>query len=354
MAYFCINNAYVCACYLLCPLPGTALITWWLPWQRFIETFTKVSKPNIHVSCCLEWCVYHIWIHVPLRKHIYVSMFHNEMLSTGRLYVDEMLNECLLNAFTVLLICSSMKRCGIRSPHTIKYCMLHAIEMYLIVFMMNKSLSKSKSKSKSQRWQGSSQSMLLVSLIARFLGPTWDPFGAGRTQVGPMLTPWTLLSGCFIYYQRRVANYFFVFTLISVAEFYNFKPTTTKLIPYICLATTIQSQLVCSLVIVMNAYLIPCFYAINKISTLSVAWENITFKLLVLLRRSYNSALSSFLYLINPIWRKISRGEKSQHTSSRYDITPGHSRLWNVKYRCVLHIIWVELYNGSHVLPLGG
>ena len=27
------------------------------------------------------------------------------------------------------------------------------------------------------------------------MGPTWDPPGANRTQVGPMLSPWTLLSG---------------------------------------------------------------------------------------------------------------------------------------------------------------
>ena len=33
------------------------------------------------------------------------------------------------------------------------------------------------------------------SLIARFMGPTWDPSGADRTQVGPRLAPWTLLSG---------------------------------------------------------------------------------------------------------------------------------------------------------------
>ena len=25
--------------------------------------------------------------------------------------------------------------------------------------------------------------------------PTWGPSGADRTQVGPMLAPWTLLSG---------------------------------------------------------------------------------------------------------------------------------------------------------------
>ena len=32
-------------------------------------------------------------------------------------------------------------------------------------------------------------------LIARFMGPIWGPSGADRTQVGPMLAPWTLLSG---------------------------------------------------------------------------------------------------------------------------------------------------------------
>ena len=32
-------------------------------------------------------------------------------------------------------------------------------------------------------------------LIASFMGPTCSPSGADRTQVGPMLAPWTLLSG---------------------------------------------------------------------------------------------------------------------------------------------------------------
>ena len=35
----------------------------------------------------------------------------------------------------------------------------------------------------------------MIPLIARFVGPTWGPSGADRTQVGPMLAPWTLLSG---------------------------------------------------------------------------------------------------------------------------------------------------------------
>ena len=41
-----------------------------------------------------------------------------------------------------------------------------------------------------------------LSLIARFMGPTWGPSGADRTHVGPMSAPWTLLSGVFHrYYQ---------------------------------------------------------------------------------------------------------------------------------------------------------
>ena len=36
---------------------------------------------------------------------------------------------------------------------------------------------------------------VITSLIARFMGSTWDPPEADRTQVGPMVAPWTLLSG---------------------------------------------------------------------------------------------------------------------------------------------------------------
>ena len=31
--------------------------------------------------------------------------------------------------------------------------------------------------------------------ITKFMGPTWDPPGFCRPQMGPMLAPWTLLSG---------------------------------------------------------------------------------------------------------------------------------------------------------------
>ena len=36
-----------------------------------------------------------------------------------------------------------------------------------------------------------------LSQIANFMGPTWGPPGSCRPQMGPMLAPWTLLSGMF-------------------------------------------------------------------------------------------------------------------------------------------------------------
>ena len=36
---------------------------------------------------------------------------------------------------------------------------------------------------------------VVITLIARFMEPTWGPSGADRTQVGFMLAVWTLISG---------------------------------------------------------------------------------------------------------------------------------------------------------------
>ena len=34
-----------------------------------------------------------------------------------------------------------------------------------------------------------------ITLTAKFIGPTWGQIGSCRPQLGPMLFPWTLLSG---------------------------------------------------------------------------------------------------------------------------------------------------------------
>ena len=35
--------------------------------------------------------------------------------------------------------------------------------------------------------------------IAKFMGPTWGPSGTCRPQMGPILAPWTLLSGIYVH-----------------------------------------------------------------------------------------------------------------------------------------------------------
>ena len=45
------------------------------------------------------------------------------------------------------------------------------------------------------KWHINTQRPSCYPLIIRFMGPTWGPSGADRTQVG--LAPWTLLSGSF-------------------------------------------------------------------------------------------------------------------------------------------------------------
>ena len=52
-------------------------------------------------------------------------------------------------------------------------------------------------------WQGQLQLLSVivviqvaeVAQIAKFMGPTWGPPGSCRPHVGPMLAPWTSLSG---------------------------------------------------------------------------------------------------------------------------------------------------------------
>ena len=53
----------------------------------------------------------------------------------------------------------------------------------------------------------------VLTQIASFMGPTWGPSGACRTQVGPMLTTWTLLSGYKALRWRRSNLFFYLYYL---------------------------------------------------------------------------------------------------------------------------------------------
>ena len=44
-------------------------------------------------------------------------------------------------------------------------------------------------------WTIACYDYVILSQIPKFMGPTWGPPGSCRPQIGPMLAPWTLLSG---------------------------------------------------------------------------------------------------------------------------------------------------------------
>ena len=48
---------------------------------------------------------------------------------------------------------------------------------------------------------------LMYSQITRSVEPTWGPPGSCRAQMGPMLAPWTLLSGLALDHQVRSTNF---------------------------------------------------------------------------------------------------------------------------------------------------
>ena len=62
---------------------------------------------------------------------------------------------------------------------------------------------------------------------ARSMGPTWGPSGVDRTQVGPMLAPWILLSGYYLqvfssYTPARKCIQKYIFVKASVKKMYDF------------------------------------------------------------------------------------------------------------------------------------
>ena len=73
-----------------------------------------------------------------------------------------------------------------------------------------------------------------ASLIARFMRPTWGPPGADRSQVGPMLAPWILLSGIFytmdlsISVMSIASDHFYLYTTCRFVSFIHFIPEQKK------------------------------------------------------------------------------------------------------------------------------
>ena len=71
--------------------------------------------------------------------------------------------------------------------------------------------------------------LLLGTQIAKFMGPTWGPPGSCRPQLGPMLAPWTLLSGyCLLSYLS------FRITFPAMIHFYDFPTLSEATLKNVC------------------------------------------------------------------------------------------------------------------------
>ena len=85
-------------------------------------------------------------------------------------------------------------------------------------------------------WQGIRTLMTnyIQSLIARFMGPTWGHYGADRTQVGPMLAPWMLLSGLFMWGVISSSSRNFISRIIQQNTFHMHNISTKMSQMYFC------------------------------------------------------------------------------------------------------------------------
>ena len=87
---------------------------------------------------------------------------------------------------------------------------------------------------------------------AKFMGPTWGPPGSCRPQMGPILTPWTLLSGhahnatafCSV---NKVADvwvtlqYIALICVCSSLSCYALDLTHLPLVPHICVRESVNN-----------------------------------------------------------------------------------------------------------------
>ena len=79
-----------------------------------------------------------------------------------------------------------------------------------------------------------SASTVMNTLIAMFMGPTWGPSGADRAQVGPVLAPWTLLSG---YKLGRLSWFLIIPPATKLGGVYWIHPVCLSVCPSVCLLT---------------------------------------------------------------------------------------------------------------------
>ena len=108
-----------------------------------------------------------------------------------------------------------------------------------------------------------------MTQIARFMGPTWGPPGSCRPQMGPMLAPWTLLSGeltlwasAFPVTKDAVGTFQLRAWIVTICRAYN---STREFVKYDCSVTTPQICIFCLV-----------WYELHSIRRKYTTWEKLS------------------------------------------------------------------------------
>ena len=171
--------------------------------------------------------------------------------------------------------------CGYMSPPDT--CIIHAYHEVTYTFPQDNHTNRSGYI----KYSGTKE----TTLKALFMGPTWGLSGADRTQVGPMLAPWTLLSGycqqslgvCSDNAVSQVRIFILYFTLnVSAVRYWNYTcvlPVTKTVKAYngmhFCLLILLIHWPLCDLnemvvifkmIVIINEWSIFCKIAHRKMS----------------------------------------------------------------------------------------
>ena len=136
----------------------------WL--STILRTIQCVKSPAVATSALVQVTAWHPGIKTTLSLN-WFRLFGNHILACGSMIT--LTRTCFVLHYAICCIDELASKLVIESKRT---------------WIHHRVAQKTQTNNKGP----------LRTLIASFMGPAWGPSGADMTQLGPMLTPWTLLS----------------------------------------------------------------------------------------------------------------------------------------------------------------
>ena len=172
-----------------------------------LENFTRkwlmnwfITRSNITVEImCWDLCYYHnlyiIWdkgfdmlLHPTVFVECHYSLITQHLCHYSEVIMIMMASEITGVRLLAQLVVQAQMKENIKVPHHWPLWGESTGDWWIF-------LSKDQLCGKCFHLMMSSCGLATITQIAKFMGPTWGPPGSCRPQMGPMLAPWTLLSG---------------------------------------------------------------------------------------------------------------------------------------------------------------